>query len=78
MHQGISNDVSASLAHPIAMTSADAAKAIGVGAKTLANWRHQGKGPAYYHLSDSPRSQVLYSYEDLMAWMRSLRRCDGS
>lgn len=64
-------------ARPIAFSSEDAAKMLGVEPKTLANWRCLGKGPAYIHLSDSPRSPVLYLYEDIEAWVRSRRRCGG-
>ena len=45
---------------PMALSSEDAARALGVSPKTLANWRCAGRGPAYVHVSDSPRSPVLY------------------
>lgn len=63
--------------YPMAFSSEDAARMLGVSTKTLANWRCSGKGPAYIHLSDSPRSSVLYLSEDLDAWLRSRRRCGG-
>lgn len=62
---------------PMAVSSEDAARMLGIGAKTLANWRSLGKGPAYIRLSDSPRSQVLYLYEDLETWLRSRPRHGG-
>lgn len=62
---------------PMALSSEDAARALGVCPKTLANWRCAGKGPAYVHISDSPRSPVLYLIEDLENWLRSRRRCGG-
>lgn len=66
-----------SMSRPMAFSSEDAARMLGVGPKTLANWRCAGKGPAYIHLSDSPRSPVLYLYEDLETWLRSRHRCSG-
>lgn len=62
---------------PLALSSEDAARALGVSPKTLANWRCAGRGPAYVHISDSPRSSVLYLMEDLEDWLRSRRRCVG-
>ncbi len=62
---------------PMAFSSEDAARMLGVTSKTLANWRCAGKGPAYVRLSNSLRSPVLYLYEDLESWLRSRRRCDG-
>lgn len=61
-------------AQPLAFSTDDAAKLIGVSAKTLANWRCLGKGPAYIRLGNSPRAQVLYRYEDLAAWLSTLSR----
>ena len=58
---------------PIAFSSEETAKLIGVSAKTLANWRCLGKGPEYIRLGKSPRAQVLYCYDDLEAWLHSLR-----
>lgn len=63
-------------AQPLAFSTVDAAKLLGVSAKTLANWRCLGKGPAYIRLGNSPRAQVLYRYEDLDAWLGTLSR-DG-
>lgn len=62
---------------PMAVSSENAAQMLGIGVKTLANWRSLGKGPAYIRLSDSPRSQVLYLYEDLESWLRSRPRHGG-
>lgn len=61
-------------AQPLAFSTDDAAKLIGVSPKTLANWRCLGKGPAYIRLGKSPRAQVLYRYEDLDAWLNALSR----
>lgn len=62
---------------PMALSSEDAARALGVSPKTLANWRCAGRGPAYVHIGDSPRSPVLYLMDDLEGWLRSRRRCGG-
>lgn len=60
---------------PMALSSEDAARALGVSPKTLANWRCAGRGPAYVHIGDSPHSPVLYLIEDLQGWLHSRRRC---
>lgn len=62
---------------PMALSSEDAARALGVSPKTLANWRCAGRGPAYVHVSDSSRSPVLYLMGDLENWLHSRRRCGG-
>lgn len=62
---------------PMALSSEDAARALGVSPKTLANWRCAGRGPAYVHVSDSSRSPVLYLIGDLENWLHSRRRCGG-
>lgn len=62
---------------PMALSSEEAARALGVSPKTLANWRCAGRGPAYVHIGDSPHSPVLYLIEDLRSWLRSRRRCGG-
>lgn len=61
-------------AQPLAFSTVDAAKLLGVSAKTLVNWRCLGKGPTYIRLGNSPRAQVLYRYEDLDAWLSTLSR----
>lgn len=57
---------------PLAFPTDDAAKLLGVSAKTLANWRRLGKGPTYIPLDDSTRTQALYRHEDLDAWISNL------
>ncbi len=74
-HNGKDNPIPAFI--PMALSSEDAARALGVSPKTLANWRCAGRGPAYVHIGDSPRSPVLYLMEDLEDWLRSRRRCAG-
>lgn len=62
-------------AHPsptpqAALPPADAAAFLGVSAKTLANWRSLGQGPAYtqYH-----GRRVAYLLEDLDAFRKANR-----
>jgi hypothetical protein len=62
---------------PITMTAADVSGLLGVKPRTLAQWRCLGKGPAYLHLSTSPRSRVLYLAADVDAWLASLPRHGG-
>ncbi len=76
MKQGKAKGTALAL-RPMAVSSESAARMLGIEAKTLANWRSLGKGPAYIRLSDSPRSQVLYLYEDLESWLRSRPRHGG-
>lgn len=64
-------------AKPICLTTKDAAKVLGVEPKTMANWRNLGTGPAYIHTTDSPKSPVLYLYEDLYAWARGRKVVGG-
>lgn len=51
-----------------------AADYLGVAAKTLEKWRWQGRGPAFVKAG----ARVVYSYTDLDAWLRSLRRTSTS
>lgn len=57
-----------------ALPPADAAAFLGVSAKTLANWRSLGQGPAYvqYH-----GRRVAYLVEDLTAY-RAANRVAGA
>ncbi len=59
---------------PLAFSSEEAAKLLGVSAKTLANWRCPSKGPEYIRLGKSSRSHVLYCYDDHEAWLHSLHQ----
>lgn len=61
----------------MALSSEGVARELGVSPKTLANWRCAGRGPAYVHIGDPPRSPVLYLVEDLEGWLHSRRRCGG-
>lgn len=50
--------------------SAEAARMLGISPRTLANWRAQGRGPAYVRLGKS-RSPVLYRVGDIESWLES-------
>ena len=50
--------------------SAEAAQMLGISPRTLANWRVQGRGPAYVRLGKS-RSPVLYRVGDIESWLES-------
>lgn len=55
------------------LTEKEAALLIGVAVQTLRNNRHLGRGLAYYKLSPGPRGRVVYSAEDIEAYMSSCR-----
>lgn len=40
-------------------------------ARTLANWRTAGKGPAYVKLGEGRQTRVLYREEDVLAFERA-------
>ena len=44
-------------------------QALGIPEKTLANWRSQGKGPAYFKFG----GKVRYALKDLEGWIRTKR-----
>ena len=46
-----------------------AAAILGVHVKTLARWRKDGKGPAWYHF----RGGAMYDKSDLARWVESKR-----
>ncbi len=48
------------------LTTEEAAKYIGLHVGTLANWRHQGKGPPYIKF----RNSIYYSKKDLNIFMK--------
>lgn len=47
----------------------EVAAAYGIAEKTLANWRSQGKGPAYHKLG----GKVRYAAVDMEDWARESR-----
>lgn len=62
---------------PIAFNSTEAARMLGISPRTLANWRCQGRGPRYAHLTDDPHSPIIYRRADLEEWVdaRFKARC---
>lgn len=52
---------------PITLTTAKAARALGLAPGTLAKLRLSGNGPSYYKLG----RRVLYRREDLEIWLES-------
>lgn len=53
---------------PIAVSSEEAARIMGIAPKTLVNWRHCGKGPAYVRLGEK-HSPVMYRVCDIESWL---------
>jgi predicted site-specific integrase-resolvase len=51
------------------LSAKEVRQAYGIAEKTLANWRSQGRGPAYHKLG----GKVRYKVEDLEAWARKSR-----
>lgn len=47
------------------MTTEEVEQAYGIAAKTLANWRSQGRGPAYHKLG----GKVRYKISDVEDWV---------
>ena len=50
----------------LALTTSEAAEAIGVTESTLVNWRRVGQGPRFVRLG---YKTVRYSHEDLAHWL---------
>jgi len=50
------------------VSSAEAARMLGVKPQTLANWRQKGKGPALVRVS---ANRVKYDPADVQAWIES-------
>lgn len=53
------------------LTTEQAAKLIGVAAKTLANWRTRRQGPAFYRIS---ARSVSYKLADITDFMEARRQ----
>lgn len=51
------------------LTTEEAAKFLGYSAKTLRNWRQEGKkdAPKYY----KPMGKILYSKKELVEWIKN-------
>lgn len=54
----------------LSLTTAEAARVLGVAPKTLRNWRSLGTGPAYVELGSR---QCVYRPADLDSWLLSKR-----
>lgn len=54
---------------PDTLTTAQAAKRIGVSVQTLRAWRKSGDGPRYYRLGDGPYARVRYRAGDVDGWI---------
>lgn len=51
------------------LTPADLAERLAMGEKQLANWRSQGKGPAYIRSeSDGDKATIRYPLAEVEAW----------
>ena len=62
---------------PALLSSADAATYMGMkSAKTLCNWRYQGKGPRYIRLGEV-HSRVVYRVSDLDDFIAASERKTG-
>lgn len=48
------------------LTPSQVQEVYNLNAKTLANWRHQSKGPSYYKMSN----KVMYAVEEIEKWLR--------
>ncbi len=57
------------------VSSAEAAQILGISPRTLANWRVQGRGPAYVRIGKN-RSPILYRAGGIESWLES-RLIDG-
>lgn len=49
----------------------EAAVLLGLKGQTLRKWRHRGVGPRYFRLGTGTAARVVYSEEDILAWLRS-------
>lgn len=59
----------------LALTSTDAAAAIGIDPGTLRNWRSQGRGPRYVRIGGN---KVLYRVADLESWLDAAQAAGGA
>jgi len=53
--------------------AAQAAKIIGVSTGTLAAWRFRNMGPTYYKLVKGKSGTIVYTLDDIDAWLDSCR-----
>ena len=66
----VNSDNNMALEERVLVSSTEAAQMLGISPRTLANWRVQGRGPAYVRLGKS-RSPILYRVSDIDAWLES-------
>ena len=52
------------------LRSAEAAEYMRLSRRTLEDMRYSGGGPKYYKMGPHPRSHVLYTKEDIDAWLQ--------
>ena len=66
---------------PELLVREDAARLLGIGARTLARWSAEGKAPAPLKLTPGRRGACRYRRKDLLAWIedscRDLREVEG-
>jgi hypothetical protein len=60
------------------LTPEEAAPLAGVETKTLANWRHLGKGPKFIKTAGKGRGRIFYDPTDLAAWREANRYASTS
>jgi hypothetical protein len=53
---------------PKMLSTADAARLLGLAPYTLRLWRHLGKGPRYFKPSSAKQANVFYLEEDVNAF----------
>jgi hypothetical protein len=59
---------------PNYLRTEEMARAMGLEAKTLANWRGNGRGPPYYRAGRN----VLYDREETLQWLKATRQAAAS
>lgn len=59
----------ASNPQPLLLTTAEAAKELGLSPRTLEGMRVRGSGPPYIKLGPGTRSRVAYRAEDIQLWL---------
>ena len=54
---------------PKMLSTADAARMLGLAPYTLRRWRYEGKGPRFVKLSRSQQAAVIYYEDDVQAFL---------
>lgn len=60
------------------LSAEQAAPLIGLEPKTLANWRHLGKGPKFIKTAGKGRGRIFYDPTDLADWRDANRYASTS